>query len=407
MKRKHVYSSLFFAASKMLCFLRIFTCYCKGFEAVKKLPTPCYLIDEQKLHKNMEKLAAIKNQSGAKMLLALKCFAAWGVFDLMKPYMDGTTSSSYFEARLGYETFGKETHAYSVAYSSNDIKKVAGFSDKIIFNSLSQLGQFYPECRNVTCGIRINPGVSYSQFDLADPARTFSRLGVTAIKDIEAAVPMVSGAMIHFNCENEDVAAFERMLDGISCKYGTFLEQFDWISLGGGISYTEDHFDSRRFAQIINSFSQKFGLQVYLEPGEAAVAHTTSLMTTVLDIVENNKRIAVVDASIEAHMLDLLIYREPATFKGTVSQGGFPYQIAGRSCLAADIFGEGNFKNELEIGDTIMIEDAAGYTMVKKNWFNGLQMPSVALMRTDGQIDVLQASSYTDYKESLSTLLRI
>ncbi|WP_321417151.1 carboxynorspermidine decarboxylase [uncultured Desulfobacter sp.] len=370
---------------------------------MKKLSTPYYLIDEQKLHENMEKLAAIRNQSGAKLLLALKCFAAWGVFDLMKPYMDGTTSSSYYEARLGYETFGKETHAYSVAYSSEDIKKVSVFSDKIIFNSLSQLEQFYPECRNVTCGIRINPGVSYSNFDLANPARTFSRLGVTAMTDIEAAMPMVSGAMIHFNCENDDVAAFEQMLAGISRKYATFLERFDWISLGGGISYTEDHFDSQQFIQILKNFSQNFGLQVYLEPGEAAVTHTTSLVTTVLDIVENNKKIAVVDASIEAHMLDLLVYRESATFQGTVSQGGFSYQIAGRSCLAADIFGEGNFQNELQIGDTIMIEDAAGYTMVKKNWFNGLQMPSVALMRTDGQIDVLQESLYTDYKKSLST----
>lgn len=355
----------------------------------------------------MEKLTVIREQSGARLLLALKCFAAWGVFDLMEPYMDGTTSSSYYEARLGHETFGKETHAYSVAYSSEDIQKVSVFSDKIIFNSLSQLEQFYPECSNVTCGIRINPGVSYSHFDLADPARAFSRLGVTRMTDIEAAMPMISGAMIHFNCENEDVAAFEQLLAGISLKYGAFLEQFDWISLGGGISYTQDHFDSRRFAQIIREFSQRFSLQVYLEPGEAAVAHTTTLVTTVLDIVENDKKIAVVDASIEAHMLDLLVYREPATFEGTASQGKFAYQIAGRSCLAADIFGEGCFQNELQIGDTIVIKDAAGYTMVKKNWFNGLQMPSVALMRTDGQIEVLQEYSYTDYKKSLSTQLRI
>lgn len=356
----------------------------------------------------MEKLADIREQSGARLLLALKCFATWGVFDLMKPYMDGTTSSSYYEARLGYETFGKETHAYSVAYSSEDVKKISVFSDKIIFNSLSQLQQFYPECSGITCGIRINPGVSHSNFDLADPARTFSRLGVTSIRDIEAAMPMVSGAMVHFNCENEDVAAFEQMLAGISLKYGTFLEQFDWISLGGGISYTENHFNNLRFAETIKDFSQKFGLQVYLEPGEAAVAHTTTLVTTVLDIVENTRKIAIVDASIEAHMLDLLVYREAATFEGTVAQGGFPYQIAGRSCLAADIFGEGRFQNELQTGDTVVIEDAAGYTMVKKNWFNGLKMPSVAIMRTDGKIDVLQESSYTDYKRGLSTIeLRI
>nr|WP_321398755.1 carboxynorspermidine decarboxylase [uncultured Desulfobacter sp.] len=370
---------------------------------MKKLSTPCYLIDEKKLLGNMEKLAAIRKQSGARLLLALKCFAAWGVFDLMKPYMDGTTSSSYYEARLGYETFGKETHAYSVAYSSEDIKKVSAFSDKIIFNSLSQLKQFYPACSNVTCGIRINPGVSYSHFDLADPARTFSRLGITSLTDLEAAMPMVSGAMIHFNCENEDVDAFEQLLAGISRQYAPFLKQFDWISLGGGISYTEDHFDSQHFARIIQDFSREFDLQVYLEPGEAAVAHTTSLVTTVLDVIENTKKIAVVDASIEAHMLDLLVYRETATFEGSEPQGEFAYQIAGKSCLAADIFGEAYFPNALQIGDTIEIKDAAGYTMVKKNWFNGLNMPSVAIRRADGTIDVLQESSYTDYKKSLST----
>lgn len=372
---------------------------------MKKLSTPCYIIDEKKLLGNMEKLSAIRKQSGARLLLALKCFAAWGVFDLMKPYMDGTTSSSYYEARLGYETFGKETHAYSVAYSSQDIEKVSAFSDKIIFNSLSQLEQFYPACRNVTCGIRINPGVSYSHFDLADPARTFSRLGISSLTDLEAASSMVSGAMIHFNCENEDVDAFEQLLDGISRKYAPFLNQFDWISLGGGISYTEDHFDSQRFARIIKAFSRQFNLQVYLEPGEAAVAHTTSLVTTVLDIVDNTKKIAVVDASIEAHMLDLLVYRETATFEGSVSQAEFAYQIAGKSCLAADIFGDACFPKPLQIGDTIEIKDAAGYTMVKKNWFNGLAMPSVAVRRANGTIDLLQESSYTDYKKSLSTQL--
>ena len=370
---------------------------------MKKLPTPFYLIDEKKLHANMEKLSAIREQSGAKLLLALKCFATWRVFDLMAPYMDGTTSSSYYEARLGHETFGKETHAYSVAFNDDEIKKAASFSDKVIFNSLSQLLRFYPYCNGIPCGIRINPGISYSDFHLADPARAYSRLGLTSTAQIEAALPMVSGAMFHFNCENEDVAAFKKLLAHISQKFGGFLKQMTWVSLGGGISYTEDHFDTARFAQIIKEFSQQFGLKVYLEPGEAAVAHTTTLVTTILDIVENDKKIAIVDASIEAHMLDLLVYRETASFGGTVTAEGFPYQIAGKSCLAGDIFGEGRFKKELQVGDTLEIEDAAGYTMVKKNWFNGVKMPSVAVLRADGQIEVIQQSSYADYKRGLST----
>lgn len=186
--------------------------------------TPYYLIDETILLKNLKKIEYLRNQTGVKCLLALKCFATWSVFDLMRKYMDGTTSSSLFEARLGYEKFGGETHAFSVAYDDSDIDELIRFSDKIIFNSVSQLKRYSSKCENMIKGIRINPGISYSGFDLADPARKYSRLGVNNLSEIHDILPYISGAMFHYNCENSDIEAFEKMLLEIGNKYESVLK---------------------------------------------------------------------------------------------------------------------------------------------------------------------------------------
>ncbi len=362
--------------------------------------TPYYLIDETILLKNLKKIEYLRNQTGVKCLLALKCFATWSVFDLMRKYMDGTTSSSLFEARLGYEKFGGETHAFSVAYDDSDIDELIRFSDKIIFNSVSQLKRYSSKCENMIKGIRINPGISYSGFDLADPARKYSRLGVNNLSEIHDILPYISGAMFHYNCENSDIEAFEKMLLEIGNKYESVLKKLDWISLGGGLHFTGEGYDIDRFCHILNDFSNKFSLQIYLEPGEASITQSTTLETTVLDIVENEQKIAIVDASIEPHMLDLLIYRESATFCN--EKGDFQYQIAGRSCLAGDIFGIGKFSKSLEVGDRIRICNAAGYTMVKKNWFNGVRMPAIAVKRLNGKTELIKEFNYNDYLNSLS-----
>ena len=274
------------------------------------IKTPYYLIDKTKLLRNMETIARLRDLSGAKALLALKCFATWGVFDFMADYMDGTTSSSLYELRLGREKFGKETHAYSVAWSDHEIDEAITYADKIIFNSVGQLQRFEQQSKNIKRGLRLNPGISSSSFDLADPARPYSRLGERENEKIEMVLPLVNGFMIHNNCENGDFSLFDSMLSNIEEKFGSFFKHVDWISLGGGIHFTGNGYPLEAFADRLKRFSDLYGVTVYLEPGEASITNSTTLEVSVLDTLSNGKELAIVDSSIEAHMLDLLIYRE-------------------------------------------------------------------------------------------------
>ena len=363
------------------------------------IPTPFYLIDEARLLENMRKIAALREASGAKALLALKCFATWSTFDIMRPYLDGTTSSSLFELRLGREKFGKETHAYSVAWSDREIDEACGYADKIIFNTTGQLKRFEAQSAGIQRGVRLNPRFSTSGFDLADPARPFSRLGEWDIAKLLDVADLISGVMIHYNCENRDFALFDEQLGRIERDFAPLLEKLDWVSLGGGIHFTGENYPIEELATRLKAFSERFGVQVYLEPGEASITQSTTLEVSVLDLLENDKQIAIVDSSIEAHMLDLLIYRESAKLP---QEGDFPYQIAGKSCLAGDIFGEARFAAPLQVGDRISVRDAAGYTMVKKNWFNGVAMPSIAIRRADGTVELIREFTYEDYTSSLS-----
>lgn len=364
------------------------------------IQTPYYLIDKNALLRNLKRIRCVRERSGAKVLLALKCFATWSVFDLMREHMDGTTSSSLFEVKLGREKFGGETHAYSVAFADHEIDAVVASADKIIFNSIGQLERFADRCRTLGRGLRLNPGVSASSFDLADPARPFSRLGEWDVERIAAAVDHVDGFMIHNNCENADFGLFERMLGQIEERFGRLLSKAEWVSLGGGIHFTGEGYPLDAFCDRLEAFSQRFGVQVYLEPGEAAVTSSTTLEVTVLDTLFNGKHLAVVDSSIEAHMLDLLIYRQSA--KVAPNAGSHNYMVCGKSCLAGDVFGEFAFDRELKPGDRISIQDAAGYTMVKKNWFNGVKMPSIVVRELDGSLRLVREFSFQDYLSSLS-----
>lgn len=363
------------------------------------LQTPYYLIDLASLRQNMERIAHLRAASGAKCLLALKCFATWSAFDFMRPFMDGTTSSSLFELRLGREEFGKETHAYSVAWADHEIDEAIGYADKIIFNSLGQLDRFGEKAGGIATGLRLNPRFSTSGFDLADPARAFSRLGEWDLSRLESALDRISGVMIHYNCENGDFALFDRQLTRIEAEFGAFLEKLEWVSLGGGIHFTGEGYPLDDLARRLRAFADRFGVQVYLEPGEASITNSTSLEVTVLDLIDNGKQVAIVDSSIEAHMLDLLIYRETAKLP---QEGAHEYQIAGKTCLAGDIFGDARFAQPLKIGDRISITDAAGYTMVKKNWFNGVNMPAIAIRDEGGETRLIRSFTYDDYKDSLS-----
>ncbi|MCJ9669418.1 MULTISPECIES: carboxynorspermidine decarboxylase [unclassified Neorhizobium] len=364
------------------------------------IDTPYYLIDKARLLSNMEAIAYVRQRSGAKVLLALKCFATWSVFDLMREYMDGTTSSSLYETRLGRDRFCKETHAYSVAYSDSEIEEVISYSDKIIFNSVSQLNRFAEKASRIECGLRINPRISSSNFDLADPARPFSRLGEWDVNRIGAVMGQISGFMIHNNCSNGDFDLFDRTLGEIEVRFGALLRQVKWVSLGGGILFTREGYPIEAFAGRLKAFSEKYGIQVYLEPGEASIKRSATLETTVLDIFHNGKNLVVVDSSIEAHMLDLLVYRERAQL--APDTGDHSYMVCGNSCLAGDIFGEFRFPHPLKIGDRISFQDAAHYTIVKKNWFNGVRMPTIAIRELDGSIRKVREFTYTDYEQSLS-----
>ncbi|MDR2708418.1 MAG: carboxynorspermidine decarboxylase [Elusimicrobiota bacterium] len=369
-----------------------------------QIKTPYYLIDEKALLKNMRIIERIKKISGAKFLLALKCFSTWSVFDLLKKYMDGTTSSSVYEARLGYEKFGGHTHAFSVAYSKEDIEVLKKFSDTIIFNSVTQLNSLYKLTKNTKAarrlGLRINPSISYSHFDLADPARKFSRLGEIDIKKVEANIDKISGAMFHYNCENADFKCFSKMLDAISLKYGAILKKLKWVSLGGGIFFTKENYPIEKFANKLKEFSETFELEIFLEPGEAAITNSASLVTKVLDIVENEKNIAIVDSSIEAHALDLLIYNQQAKLNEKLGKN--EYIIAGKSCLAGDVFGHFKLARKLKVGSIVKFRDMAGYTMVKKNWFNGLVMPSIVVKRLSGKVEIIKEFSYKNFVDALS-----
>ena len=366
------------------------------------IPTPYYLIDERKLLRNLKIIRRVRTISGARSVLALKCFSAWSVFGLMRQYMDGTTSSGVYEARLGHEKFGGETHAYSVGFTLEDIRAVRRFADKIIFNSLSQLRTLAPEARGCKLGVRVNPGFSYSHFDLADPARQYSRLGVCNGAALRQAAGLVSGVMFHINCENDDFAAFSKSLDRIGVEFGDLLAKLEWVSLGGGIFFTRPAYPVAAFAAKLKAFGLEHGVQVYLEPGEAAITGAGELVTTVLDVVHNETDVAIVDASTEAHMLDVLLYRMNARLVAPAGTGDHKVTIAGRSCLAGDVFGQYSLRSPLKPGGIVRIGDAAGYTMVKKNWFNGMPMPAIVVRRLDGTLETVRRFGYKDFEGSLS-----
>ena len=393
------------------------------------VPTPYYLLDEALIVANMQIIARLCELSGAKALLALKCFATWGVFEVMQPYLHGTTSSSLNEVRLGFETFGqnsndakdkKETHAYSVAYSRDEIAEVLKYADRIIFNSISQLTAFKAQAaaQNIPIGLRLNPQTSNSSFIIADPARRFSRLGEHDKEAINAVLNDITGVMIHNNCENASFEAFSDSLANIEARFGDILQRLEWVSLGGGIHFIAPDYPLEKLAERLKGFSEKYGVQVYLEPGEASIHNAGMLVTTVLDVMHNDKNLAVVDSSIEAHMLDLLIYRETAPVvnindkvcqlsgqqsdDSTMSNSMNSTIIYGKSCLAGDIFGEYQLDTPLQIGDTVAFGNAAGYTMVKKNWFNGVAMPAIVICDKQGELTVQKTFTYEDFKASLS-----
>jgi carboxynorspermidine decarboxylase len=366
------------------------------------LSTPYYLLDERRLEQNLQVVEQVRARTGTRFVLALKCFSTWSVFPLLSRHLDGTTSSSVYEARLGHERFGGETHAYSVAFDRAEVAEVASFADKVIFNSASQLEAHRDLVTSASVGVRVNPGISTSSFDLADPARRYSRLGIVELDELRRIAKWVDGVMFHFNCENPDVDSFCRSLDLIGDRYAPVLADLDWVSLGGGIAFTDPGYPLDQFGDALGAFAGRHGVQLYLEPGEAVVTGAAELVTTVLDVVHNEVDVAVVDASVEAHMLDHLIYGTSPRLSRPSSTGEHRVMVAGRTCLAGDVFGDYCLDAPLRAGDEVRFADAAGYTMVKTTWFNGLRMPAIVVRRLDGTVEVVREHTYDDFVRSLS-----
>jgi len=374
---------------------------------LEKLPSPCWLLEESLLKKNLELIHDIKTRSGVKVLLALKGYALWKSFPLLRPYLDGCCASGLHEAKLAHETFGKEVHTYSPAFKEDEIEEIAQISHHLVFNSPAQFHTFALKAKKVnpklSLGLRVNPEYSESPKEIYNPCGLYSRLGTTVKNMDETVLEHCDGLHFHALCE-QDSSALENVLQNFEEKFGAYIAKMKWINFGGGHHITRKGYDVEKLVALIKGFKEKYNVEVYLEPGEAIGWETGTLITTVLDIVDNGMKIAILDSSAEAHMPDTIImpYRAEVRSAGKAGEKAHTYRLAGNTCLAGDIMGDYSFDTPLKIGDKIIFEDQMHYTMVKATTFNGIKLPSIAIEKEDGSVEVLRKFGYEDFKERLS-----
>ncbi len=376
-------------------------------ENIKKLPSPCWLLEETLLKKNLECIQNIKNKTGAKVLLALKGYALWKSFPLLKPYLDGCCASGLHEAKLANETFGKEVHTYAPAFKEEEIDEIAKISHHLVFNSPSQFKRFASQAKAVnptlSLGLRVNPEYSESPKEIYNPCGLYSRLGTT-FENIDGSIlKLCDGLHFHALCE-QDSSALENVLKNFEEKFAGTIPQMKWINFGGGHHITRKGYDVGKLITLINDFKEKYNVEVYLEPGEAIGWETGTLVSTVLDIVHNGMDIAILDTSAEAHMPDTIImpYRAEVRDTGKAGEKAHTYRLAGNTCLAGDIMGDYSFDLPLNIGDKVIFEDQMHYTMVKATTFNGIKLPCIAIKKSNDEIEILREFGYEDFKERLS-----
>ncbi len=375
---------------------------------ISTLPSPCYIVDERLLKKNLEILDSVQQRTGCSILLALKGFSMFSVFPLVGSYLKGITASSLFEARLGYEQMGKEVHAYAPAYVEHEFDELLTYCDHIVFNSFDQWNRFKYKVKNhaskkIECGIRINPEYSEIATPMYDPCYKNSRLGVTLSNFKPDELDGIDGIHFHTMCEqNSDT--LERIIKVVDEKFGEFIKRMKWINLGGGHHITRPDYDLETLIRCIMFFKGKYGVDVYLEPGEAIALNTGFLVCTVLDIVDNDMKIAILDTSAACHMPDVLEmpYRPNIIDAGQPEEYAYTYRLGGHTCLAGDIIGDYSFKEPLKPGDRLVFCDMAHYTMVKNNMFNGVNLPSIALYSETEGVKVIRQFGYDEYKCRLS-----
>ena len=380
-------------------------------ENQRALKTPYYICYEELLEKNLKLLDYVQKQSGAKIILALKGFAMWSSFELVAKYLKGCTASGLYEAKLAYEEFCKynkraEVHTYSPAFSDDDIKAIAKISDHIVFNTPSQLFWHIKDIKSINphakISLRINPQISSSPKDIYNPCGIYSRLGTTLANFDDGVLKHIDGLNFHALCE-QNVDALEEVLEIFERDFSKYFKNLKFINFGGGHHITKKGYDVEKLIDMIKKFRQKYGVEVYLEPGEAVGWEVGDLVCSVLDVFHNGMDIAILDTSAEAHMPDTLAmpYRAEVKGGGVAGEKPYTYRLGGNTCLAGDIMGDYSFDKKLKVGDKIVFKDQIHYTFVKNTTFNGIKLPSLVYVKKDGSM-VVKEFGYEEFKNRLS-----
>lgn len=383
-----------------------------------EIETPCYIIDEKLLRKNLQILKDVKDKSGAKILLATKAFSMFSTFKIVAEYLDGVTSSSLFEARLGHEEMGKEVHIYSPAYLEKDFDDILKYSDHIVFNTIKQINKFLPKIRQIEAtenkkiqiGIRVNPEYSEIETDIYNPCFENSRMGTTLSnfeEDIEndncEIIKNIDGLHFHTMCE-QGADTLKRTLEVVEEKFGKYLYNMKWLNFGGGHHITKEEYNIETLIECISYMKNKYDLDIYLEPGEAIALNTGFLVSTVLETMKNNMDIAILDTSATCHMPDVLEmpYRPFIINSEVANKLPYTYRLGCPTCLSGDVIGDYSFNKLLKEGDKLIFCDMAIYSMVKNNTFNGINLPSIYFRNLDEKIELVKSFGYEDFKNRLS-----
>jgi carboxyaminopropylagmatine decarboxylase len=378
--------------------------------ATSRLPSPCFVVDEVSVEENLQILHRVQTESGAKVLLALKAFSMWSLGPLVAKYLSGTCASGLHEALLGREHFGGEVHTYSAAFTEKDLREILEISDHVIFNSPAQWKRFRPLCeaaekrRKIDFGLRVNPQHSEGATALYDPSAPFSRLGTPRDAIQPGDLDGLSGLHFHTLCE-QDFPPLERTIAVFEEKFGALLKGMKWMNFGGGHHITRPDYQVEQLIRALKDFGQRYNVQMYIEPGEAIAWKAGVLVAEVLDTMENGMPIAILDTSATCHMPDTLEMPYRAQIIGAGEPGEKPhtYRLGGQSCLAGDVIGDYSFAQPLQVGQRLVFEDMAYYSMVKTTTFNGVRLPSIAIWNSaNGSIRVVRDFGYEDFKGRLS-----
>ena len=384
---------------------------------IDKVPSPCYVMDEKLLRKNLSLIKSVADKAGVEIILAFKSFAMWKSFPIFREYIRYTTASSVYEARLAYEEFGSKAHTYSPAYTETDFPVIMKCSSHITFNSFNQFRHFYPEIEaneeKISCGIRINPEYSEVEVELYNPCAPGTRFGVTADLLPDTLPAGIEGFHCHCHCESGSYE-LEHTLKHIEAKFSRWFSQIKWLNLGGGHLMTRKDYDTDHLVALLKELKARYPhLEIILEPGSAFTWQTGPLVASVVDIVESRGiKTAVLDVSFTWHMPDCLEMPYQPTVRGaetlpaeavkTARPEDYIYRLGGNSCLSGDYMGSWRFDHPLQIGERIVLEDMIHYTMVKTNMFNGIHHPSIAIWHTNDTLEVYKSFGYEDYRDRMS-----